>query len=57
MTGRRSAIVEQALKSYKPGMSVYKLAAQMGIAASTLYRLLPASAKRHYKKKGAHNAG
>ena len=50
MAGRRSAALEEALRLYKPGVNVYALAAQVGIAASTLYRVLPASVKRKTKR-------
>ena len=50
MSGRTSAPVEQAIKVYKAGNSVYKLASQFGVSASTLYRALKACGKIKRKK-------
>ena len=40
MAGRQSAATESALRAYKPGDSVYLVAAHFGISPSTLYRAL-----------------
>jgi len=40
MAGRQSAATENAVRAYKPGDSVYLVAAHFGISPSTLYRAL-----------------
>ena len=40
MSGRQSAAVDRALKEYKKGDSIHKLAKKHGIAHTTLYRAI-----------------
>ena len=46
MAGRQSAAVQSAMRAYRPGRSVYKLAKRFGIDASSLYRAIKAKGKR-----------